>query len=294
MIDIVIEGEKINIKFHPKCVGYKGRIVKILCYLQFEFIVLYVPYILYPHISRTYEDFEKIFDESFCLRDKYSSRMYGGFLYKNEYRLHGLSEIMVPLFNDGNIRYNCLRYSKEEFLSRPTLIEPKFVGDYFKEELYYLVAYIRQSFSYFIDAEQRVRELHLEENRLLLKEQSEEKRIKEMRFKEKIMKFGALKKYAPENIRKLKNLKSFGLSENIKKSGVYFLCDNGFLNYIGQSINIRNRVYTHIRDGKKKFDSVYYITIEEISLSQIEKVLINKFAPPLNIVHNRPPLIRVS
>jgi hypothetical protein len=66
------------------------------------------------------------------------------------------------------------------------------------------------------------------------------------------------------------------------KSGVYFLISNGRIVYVGQSRFIRERISTHLRDGKK-FDRVYVIVCDdEDGALLIEKKYIAHFAPALN------------
>lgn len=65
-------------------------------------------------------------------------------------------------------------------------------------------------------------------------------------------------------------------------SGIYFLCKNCKIQYIGQSVHIASRVSTHDAEGKKDFDSIFFIPIPTTELNEVEFALIKKYKPPLN------------
>ena len=68
------------------------------------------------------------------------------------------------------------------------------------------------------------------------------------------------------------------------KIGVYFLFNKDNLIYIGQSINIFRRLNQHIKN--KNFDSYSFIKCDTDSEAiDLEKMLIKKYRPTLNIQH---------
>lgn len=87
----------------------------------------------------------------------------------------------------------------------------------------------------------------------------------------------------PTELCKIKNLFELPI-ENIKSpSGIYFLCKNSVIQYIGQAVSINNRVGNHLKDGLKDFNKVFFITCPEANLFSLETALIRYFKPPLNI-----------
>ena len=74
------------------------------------------------------------------------------------------------------------------------------------------------------------------------------------------------------------------ISENT--IGVYFLTHKDTVVYVGQSIDISNRIQQHKRSNDKIFDSFYYdeCSIDELDL--IEKDFIEHHKPPFNIRDN--------
>lgn len=75
--------------------------------------------------------------------------------------------------------------------------------------------------------------------------------------------------------------------------GIYFAIDSlGVVQYIGQSINIRNRWVNHHRQSELKVVgnvSIAYLEVSEPSLlSEIEWALIEYFNPPLNRLKRQP------
>lgn len=67
-------------------------------------------------------------------------------------------------------------------------------------------------------------------------------------------------------------------------SGIYFLFKEQELLYIGQSINVHNRIRTHKNDPYRpiKFDEVLLYPCDEKNLIDHETILIRTFNPPLN------------
>lgn len=63
--------------------------------------------------------------------------------------------------------------------------------------------------------------------------------------------------------------------------GVYFLIHKRQVMYVGQSINIFNRLAKHVRSGSV-FDSYALISCRPYMLDYLEALYINAFFPPLN------------
>lgn len=61
---------------------------------------------------------------------------------------------------------------------------------------------------------------------------------------------------------------------------VYFLCREGKVVYVGQSIQLGYRITTHNRD--KEFDQVYYIAVPEKDLFGVESTFIHILKPEYN------------
>ena len=86
-----------------------------------------------------------------------------------------------------------------------------------------------------------------------------------------------------ENIEGMKEL----VPENKNKS-IYFLTNNGYLQYIGQSINMRTRIEGHKSRGEIEFDKVNYISgIELEDIDALEMTLIVALKPPMNKFTNQ-------
>lgn len=72
--------------------------------------------------------------------------------------------------------------------------------------------------------------------------------------------------------------------ENAPICGVYFLCSNDELVYIGQGGNVFNRIGAHF--GNKTFDFSWLMRVPKSDLNFIEHHLIEKFAPKYNYGKN--------
>lgn len=83
----------------------------------------------------------------------------------------------------------------------------------------------------------------------------------------------------PPQLEQLPNLRK--LTPSLVGSGIYFLCQNDKLQYIGQSVNILQRVSTH-HVPAHAFNAVYYIPWPKDDLDRIEAALIRNLEPPLN------------
>lgn len=65
--------------------------------------------------------------------------------------------------------------------------------------------------------------------------------------------------------------------------GVYFLCHQNEIVYVGMAANIGSRFLKHKGENKKEFDSVYFICCHLDQLSKIEAACIKHFKPKYNI-----------
>lgn len=72
--------------------------------------------------------------------------------------------------------------------------------------------------------------------------------------------------------------------------GIYFLCNEGQVVYIGKAVDIGSRIMDHKRNPDKIFDSVYFICCHLDQLTRIEAACIKNFRPPLNITFAGTPL----
>lgn len=72
--------------------------------------------------------------------------------------------------------------------------------------------------------------------------------------------------------------------------GIYFLCKEKEVVYVGQSVNIPSRVTTHRNEGQKIFNRVYFLRCPEHELDRLEAQFIKTLKPRLNKVtyENRP------
>ena len=78
-----------------------------------------------------------------------------------------------------------------------------------------------------------------------------------------------------------------GIKEKLKELGspppcVYFLIDVNEIVYVGQSINVYNRIATHNSEKKKIFTRVLYIPVCEDEMGKIERHYINSLDPKYN------------
>jgi|694.fasta_scaffold79329_2 hypothetical protein len=86
----------------------------------------------------------------------------------------------------------------------------------------------------------------------------------------------------PEELSRIKELYHLPMENISTPPGIYFLCKNNKIQYIGQAGNVANRVITHITEGLKDFDSVYFISCSINRLTELESSLIRYFQPELN------------
>ena len=79
------------------------------------------------------------------------------------------------------------------------------------------------------------------------------------------------------------------------RSGIYFLCKDNEVVYIGQSQDVTTRVNGHV--GSKEFDSVTAMLVPKELLDEVEQYWIKRVKPELNIRYlekpeKRPPKTR--
>ncbi len=86
----------------------------------------------------------------------------------------------------------------------------------------------------------------------------------------------------PKELSAVKNLRRLSLNAVYTMPGIYFLCLNGKIQYIGQAVCVISRVKNHEDNPHKEFDSCFFITVQKESLFEIEKALIKFYQPPLN------------
>jgi len=68
--------------------------------------------------------------------------------------------------------------------------------------------------------------------------------------------------------------------DSIKKIGIYFLIKDKQIIYIGQSINIHNRLSHH--SSRKQFDAISIIECNPDNLDELESLYIHAIKPCLN------------
>ena len=68
----------------------------------------------------------------------------------------------------------------------------------------------------------------------------------------------------------------------IVKSGVYVLILDGIVVYVGESKSVYSRIGAHVKDSKKRFDSVRILPCQEHRRKYWEAVLIDRYQPLFN------------
>lgn len=69
-------------------------------------------------------------------------------------------------------------------------------------------------------------------------------------------------------------------AESVGVPGVYFLCHDNRVVYVGQSVNVLGRVGAHI--GEKTFDRIYFARVPMSDLDYVEGCLIAQLRPKYN------------
>lgn len=90
---------------------------------------------------------------------------------------------------------------------------------------------------------------------------------------------GAIEGKVPSVLSHFTQLRHY--SFNFIGPAVYFLVSDDKVVYVGQTVEIHNRLATHRRE--KKFDSAFYLQVGRIEdLLEVEKAFIQLFKPKLN------------
>ena len=99
-----------------------------------------------------------------------------------------------------------------------------------------------------------------------------------------------IKKHIPPNIIYVneckappKQLAPLNVNEFVippKTSGIYFLCKDDRIVYIGQAYDLSKRIPQHV--GSKNFDRVFYMNICKDDLTRVESELIDFYQPDYN------------
>jgi hypothetical protein len=76
--------------------------------------------------------------------------------------------------------------------------------------------------------------------------------------------------------------------------GVYFLCNEGKIIYIGKAVNVGSRLLEHKRNPEKVFDIVFFISCHLDQLLRIECACIKFFKPLLNITYAQTPMTQMD
>lgn len=89
----------------------------------------------------------------------------------------------------------------------------------------------------------------------------------------------------PPQLSLLKYLYKLPIANLHTPPGIYFLCLENQIVYVGKAVDIRNRVMGHKNEMVKQFDSVYFICAHIDQLLRIEEACIKFFNPPYNSVY---------
>ncbi len=74
----------------------------------------------------------------------------------------------------------------------------------------------------------------------------------------------------------------YDITGEYNRSGVYILCVNDEVQYIGQAVCVHNRVSSHDKCPSKHFNQVLFIPWAKDDLDRLEGALIRVLRPPLN------------
>lgn len=83
----------------------------------------------------------------------------------------------------------------------------------------------------------------------------------------------------PTSIASIRGLNIFDPSLFV---GIYFLCLKSEVVYVGQSTNIVARIFSHMRDAVKEYDSVYFLRVPASQLDEVENRFIRTLKPAYN------------
>jgi hypothetical protein len=82
----------------------------------------------------------------------------------------------------------------------------------------------------------------------------------------------------PEQLRQIPGL--VDITGEARRSGIYFLCQDNELLYVGQSVSVSARISSHHHEGK--FNRVIFMPWPPDDLNSVEGALIRALRPPLN------------
>lgn len=88
------------------------------------------------------------------------------------------------------------------------------------------------------------------------------------------------KELPPESIRNIDGLMQIDTPDY--PPGVYFLCNNDRVMYVGQTTNLWGRIGSHLRDKRREFDSVFFLSVPQSRLDEVESAFIEILTPPQN------------
>lgn len=84
--------------------------------------------------------------------------------------------------------------------------------------------------------------------------------------------------------KELQGIKDLKICDNYRLPPcVYFLIDIEEVVYVGKSENLYARLTTHIIEGVKGFNRVFYITIPSINMNEVEMKFIKSLKPKYNM-----------
>jgi len=85
---------------------------------------------------------------------------------------------------------------------------------------------------------------------------------------------------APAQLQSIPNLQQIPLSPDSRRQGIYFLCRNGKVVYVGQSVCVFARIGNHL--STKDFDSAYFVQVPVDDLDTTEWAYIDQLGPEYN------------
>ena len=91
----------------------------------------------------------------------------------------------------------------------------------------------------------------------------------------------------PVALGRIKRLYKLTKQHHSTPHGIYFLCKEHEVVYVGQAKNISARVGDHRADTSKEFDSVYFIVCHIDQLDSIERALIRHLQPVYNLQRHK-------
>lgn len=87
----------------------------------------------------------------------------------------------------------------------------------------------------------------------------------------------------PTSIRLIPGLMDITAASQLA-SGIYFMCLDGKVVYVGRSKSVGARLSQHRQDGRKVFDTIFYLPWPAHSIAKIEEELIRALKPEYNTV----------